>query len=45
MFQGHGIVDDTLRVHVDHTIALADVAAAHRAIESRNRVGKVLLRL
>ena len=38
------LANGTLRVHVDQTFALAEVAAAHRAIESRNRVGKVLLR-
>jgi NADPH:quinone reductase len=38
------LANGTLRVHVDQTFALADVAAAHRAIESRARVGKVLLR-
>ena len=38
------LADGTLRVHIDQTFALADVAAAHRAIENRDRVGKVLLR-
>src|SRR5262245_3158194 len=39
-----GLENGHLRVHVDQTFTLADLAAAHRAIESRTRVGKVLLR-
>ena len=38
------LANGTLRVHVDQTFALAEIAAAHRAIEDRKRVGKVLLR-
>ncbi len=33
-----------LNVRIDHTFALADVAAAHQSIESRETKGKVLLR-
>ena len=37
------IADGSLRVHVDRTYPLADAAEAHRALASRQTVGKVLL--
>ena len=37
------IADGSLRVHIDRSYALADAAAAHRALEARETTGKVLL--
>jgi NADPH:quinone reductase len=37
------IADGSLRVHIDRLYALADAAAAHRALEARETTGKVLL--
>jgi NADPH2:quinone reductase len=37
------ISDGWLRVHIDRTFPLAEAAEAHRALESRRTVGKVLL--
>lgn len=36
------LVDGSLRVHVDRTYPLAEVAAAHRALEARRTAGKVI---
>ena len=35
--------DEKLKPHIDRTFALADVAEAHRYLESRESIGKVLL--
>ena len=37
------IADGSLRIHVDRSYALTDAADAHRALESRQTTGKVLL--
>ena len=37
------VADGTMRVHIDRSYPLADAAEAHRALESRQTVGKVLL--
>jgi NADPH:quinone reductase len=37
------IADGWLHVHIDRTVPLADAGEAHRALESRQTVGKVLL--
>jgi NADPH2:quinone reductase len=37
------IKDGSLRVHIDRTYPLAEAGEAHRALESRGTVGKVLL--
>ena len=37
------IGDGSLRVHIDRTYPLAEASEAHRALESRGTVGKVLL--
>ena len=37
------VADGSLHVHVDRSFPLADAADAHRALESRKTVGKVLL--
>jgi NADPH2:quinone reductase len=37
------IADGSLRVHIDRTYPLAEAAEAHRALASRQTVGKVLL--
>ena len=37
------VADGTMRVHIDRSYPLADAAEAHRALESRQTVGKVVL--
>ena len=37
------VKDGSLHVHVDRQVSLADAAAAHRALEARETVGKILL--
>jgi NADPH2:quinone reductase len=37
------IADGKLRVQIDSTFALAETAQAHRRLESRQAIGKVLL--
>lgn len=39
-----GVAKGTLRLRIDHTFPLAQVADAHRALESRASSGKLLLR-
>ena len=37
------VADGWLTVHIDRVLPLAEAAAAHRALESRKTMGKVLL--
>jgi NADPH2:quinone reductase len=41
----NGITSGTLRLRVDQTFPLAEVADAHRALESRRTTGKLLLEI
>ena len=38
-----GSREGALKPHIDSTFALEDAAQAHRAIESRGTIGKILL--
>lgn len=38
-----GINEDWIRPHVDHTFTFDEIAEAHRYIEARKNIGKVVL--
>ena len=40
----NGILNGTLKIHIDRTYPLRDAARAHEALEHRETAGKVLLR-